>query len=405
MLTLEDGSHWDIAVMFLYQMNWTGRQWSDSEGLAFIRIQSWDRETGKYYDCIHADHHPGELQHKKNIVDLKFLNSTLKGLYPDYSIHAEDDINKIELTADLHAIAIPHWIAQDALNGELPVGTGSFHYGGIPYVSITGNVSINGTISNVTGVGYYERVFGNAHLTDSYIRFTPLKELRKVRRLYTSIAKWFLKELITNKLKRTYSFHRTTDNIMGYDWVWVAFDNGWSMILCRIIAFGKVDGLSPAILMLNDGKEYWEFGVVYVNVKRNIYLEESDIFLPLDLEITGYKGNKQIHIVFNSTTNMTKMYINIGIQQGNFLVAGEAKGFFKDGENTIILNGNGTNTPLRVIPKIIKHRSVKIDLILPPNGLGISFRKVVHRFGYERFFKFQLRPFEFVFYIKPIADI
>lgn len=405
MLTLDDGSHWDIAVMFLYQMNWTGRQWSDTDGFAFIRIQSWNRETGKYYDCIHVEYHPGVLQHKKNIVDLKFYNSTMKGLYPNYSVHAEDDINNIELTVDLNALALPHWIAQDALNGELPVGTGSFHYGGIPFVGITGNLSINGTKSNVTGVGYYERAFGNAHLTDSYIRFTSFKELRKVRHLYSSIAKWLLKEIITNGIKKTHSLHRSTDNLLGYDWVWIAFENGWSMILCRLLVFGKVDGLSPSILMLNDGKEYWEFGDVYVKAKRNIYLEESDIFLPLDLEITGFKGNKQIHVVFNSTTNMTKMYINIGIPQGNFLVAGEATGFFKDGEKTITLNGNGTNTPLRVIPKIIKHRSLKIDILLPPNGLGISVRKVSHRLGFERFFKFQLRPFEFIFYIKPVSDI
>jgi len=56
----------------------------------------------------------------------------------------------------------------------------------------------------------------------------------------------------------------------------------------------------------------------------------------------------------------------------------------------------------RWLPKGVKHRSLDIDLFLPPNGFGFSIKKVSHRIGFERYLKIQLRPrFEFVFYIKP----
>jgi predicted secreted hydrolase len=404
MLTLDDGRHWDMCAQFFYTMNWTGKQWSETKGKSYIRIQSWDRETGEHFDCLHVTEHPEAFQHRKNMVDLKFYNSTMKGLYPDYTAHFDDDIDNIQLNVNFHATTLPHWCAQDALNGWIPCGTGIMRYGCIPLGEIKGNLSINGTTFNVTGVGYHEHQYADYNSFTSF-KFTTLKNLSRVLSLYSSFAKWWLSENINNGLERTHSLHLSTDNLLGYDWIWIAFDNGWSMILYRLVALGVVDGHSTALLMLTDGKKYWEIGDIYIKIIKETYLEESDMYLPLDFEITGFKKNIRIDVIFNSTTNMTKVYASDGkLKVGNFLVAGEATGSFTDGEKTVPLNGNGTNTPLRFIPRI-KHRSLDIDLTVPPNGLGITIKRVSHKSGLERFFELQLRPtFEFMHYIKHISD-
>ena len=84
------------------------------------------------------------------------------------------------------------------------------------------------------------------------------------------------------------------------------------------------------------------------------------------------------------------------------IVLGKAEGYYRDGEENVSLNGSFILQQSRWLYKFIKHRSREIEILLQPHGLGISIRKVSHRLGFERFFKFQLRPtFEFMFYIKP----
>ena len=51
--TLENGDEWDMCIQYLYQMEWDDSEWSDSDGLSYVRIQSWDRQTGKHYaHCV-----------------------------------------------------------------------------------------------------------------------------------------------------------------------------------------------------------------------------------------------------------------------------------------------------------------------------------------------------------------
>ena len=143
MLTLEDGRQWDMCTQFFYVMNWTGSSWSDEDGISYVRIQSWDRESGEYYDCFREACHPGPFSHKKNMVDLEYYNSTMQGTYPDYTAHFEDDINGFTLNVDVHAIAQPYQHLGSIVNGRIPLGTGTFSYWSIPYLEITGNITIS----------------------------------------------------------------------------------------------------------------------------------------------------------------------------------------------------------------------------------------------------------------------
>ena len=44
MLTLEDGRQWDMCAQFFYVMNWTGTNWSETEGVSYRSEEASCRE-------------------------------------------------------------------------------------------------------------------------------------------------------------------------------------------------------------------------------------------------------------------------------------------------------------------------------------------------------------------------
>ena len=402
-LTLEDGRVWDMCIQFLYQMNLSDNEWSETDGFSYVRIQSWDRETGNYYDCLHVAEHPGPFTHSKDMVDLKYYGSTMMGLYPFYEAYLDDDINDISLSINFTAQSVPHFFGTEPVDGVIPWGTGSFQYWSMPQGDAEGRIFIDDESYAVTGIGYTEHMFADTHLFSDLFRPKSLGELIDIGNLYVNLGIWGLLENVKNGIIRVDTLHTSTDNLIGYDWIWIGFNNGWSAILYRFTAFMVDDGQSLAILVVTDGEQYWEFGDVYTCVRKETYLGERDIYLPLDFEIIGRKDGNEIFITFNSTTEITKMFIDKGnYELGNFLVAGDSYGYFKDSQgNTISLEGKGTNTPLRFIPRYLRHISSDIELILPPYGLGIVRKKITHYLGVEIYVKFQIRPFfEIDFHVK-----
>ncbi|MFE3845532.1 hypothetical protein ACFL1L_01555 [Thermoplasmatota archaeon] len=388
MLTLEDGSQWDMCAQFFYVMNWTGSNWSETEGVSYLRIQSWNRETGKYYDYFQESNHPGALQHKKDIIDLKYHNSTLNGLYPDYSAHFEDDINNIILNVDAHAVSPPYQHLNSIVNGTIPLGTGIFSYWSIPRLELTGNISINGSIYNVTGIGYHEHLFGDRPIDGTFnFRFSSIKELINLNFLYLSILKWMLQPKTISWLYKMHMPHVSVDNIRGYDWIWSTFDNGWSMILVRLrlgYPFSFTEGPTYSVLILTDGVELWEFSEVIIKITEDVYLEESGIYVPLDFKILGLLDDKKLFLSFNSTSDFTELYnkfTQIKTSDGGlFLAAGETTGYFENGEDIELLSGKGTNTPYILFP-LLGYRSLEVQLLLPPDGFGFIINKITPERG------------------------
>jgi predicted secreted hydrolase len=392
MLTLEDGRQWDMCAQFFYVMNWTGTNWSDTEGVSYLRIQSWNRETGKYYDYFQESKHPGELKHKKNIIDLKFYNSTFNGLYPEYNAYFEDDINNICLTVNAHAVSPPYQHLSSIVNGTIPLGAGVFNYWSIPRLELEGNISINGSIYNVTGVGYHEHLFGDRPIDGTFnFRFSSIKELINLNFLYLSILKWMLQPKTISWLYKIQNPHISVDNIRGYDWIWSTFDNGWSMILVRLrmgYPFSFTEGPTYSILILTDGEEIWEFSEVIIKITEDAYLEKSGIYIPLDFKILGLLDDKKLFLSFNSTSDYTELYnkfTQIKTSDGGlFLAAGETTGYFENGEDIELLRGKGTNTPYILFP-LLGFRSLEIQLFLPPDDFGFIINKITPEKGLRSF--------------------
>lgn len=397
-LKLDNGEHWDVALMFSYWMTRTKNGYEP--GLSYYRVQSWDRESGDSYDLLFEnEEYPNPyFQHKKNVVDLKYYNCTMKGLYPNYVIHAEDFKNNISFNLKFCAEANPFWVAEESTGGFIPYGfSGIFRYGLIPRNNVTGNISINGSNYNVTGVGYYEHQFGDMDVLNPY-KIHSIPELFEIKNLWSDICRWWAKEVISNTREPLTSVYYSIDNLLGYDYIWATFDNGYSIVLFRIAVFGQAEGRVPALLMLSDGETCWEFGDVYLDLIDTFYIKEYDIYIPVDMELTAYKGEKVFHIFFNSTTEITEAIDEDEIL-ASYLLAGDATGYYYDGEKNHSLEGVGTNTPARNILNL-KYSSFEINL--PPSGIGISIIMKYHIFEYEVFIKIKFRPFEVIFCIKPI---
>ncbi|GAI20055.1 unnamed protein product, partial [marine sediment metagenome] len=65
-LTLDNGEHWDVALMFNYWMVRTREGYEP--GLSFYRVQCWNRESGNCYDLLYEDkEYPNPyFHHSKN---------------------------------------------------------------------------------------------------------------------------------------------------------------------------------------------------------------------------------------------------------------------------------------------------------------------------------------------------
>ena len=77
-----------------------------------------DRQTGKHYDCFHKGSHPGELYHEKNKLNLRYYDSVMSGLYPNYTAYIHDDINDIILDIEFNANTPPHFYGTEPTESD-----------------------------------------------------------------------------------------------------------------------------------------------------------------------------------------------------------------------------------------------------------------------------------------------
>lgn len=405
-LTLEDGQKWDVASTFVYSMKRTKEGYTSD--LSFCRIRHWNRQTGKLYDVFQLNEFPGPFHMEKNKVNISYYNNTLEGLFPDYHLYCEDQNNKTYSDLSFHATSMPYWIAQDITNGTLPwgiSGTGKVYF--IPQLEVTGTIVLNETTYNVTGFAYLEHDFGHMDFNEPFA-FYSLKDAIDSTRLGFLLGRWWTSQIRQNKPNSTPSLHLSTDALFGWNWISVMFDNGWSMVIFRANIAGLSDGFVPSFTYFTkDGQEYFEVGCNYWNTKRTTYIEKTDIYLPTDFELTAYKVNTRFRLVFNCNTNWSELYSKDVAPQVrrstcSFYYCGNVTGYYFEELENISLNGLFAIEQSRLLTDM-KHRSLDIDILLPPDGLSLSIRKVSHRTGLERFLKIQLKPtFKFIFYIRPV---
>ena len=174
--------------------------------------------------------------------------------------------NNISFNLRYHSESNPYWVLNESTGGLVPWGvSGTFRYYFILRNHVTGNISINDSSYNVTGVGYYEHQFGDIDL-ERTLKIYSIKELRECTRVYSQLLKWYKTEISTNKQLPLESIHFGTDTL-GWDAIWATFDNGYSILLGRVRIFGVFNGRSLGpLLALTDRKNSWEFADVYLDL-------------------------------------------------------------------------------------------------------------------------------------------
>lgn len=380
--TKQDKRRWNLMTSFAYEQETPS---------CFFQYVLFDISSKKWVAHKDLNDVISKLSHAKNRVNLRYETSRLEGLYPRYHLHVEDPTYELVVDAEYMARSLPHWIAQETTQGNLPIGLNFYRYGFLPNSEITGTLHLRNETYDIQGKGYLEHAFGNWSYQN------PLQTLSGLHRTistYGHLTKWWMSHhqfRIPKRIGLT-----SENNIFGYDWVWGVCDNDWSLFYGNSLFWISEGPSIGALYMTPDGKEYWEFCDVWFKYNKVLYVKEYDIYYPSDLELTGRLGEKTVHLRFWSTTESYK-YID-PYKKGRFYKAyilselpGRMEGTFTEKDKIIQLQGDCKIVPLRQAP-LLGHNAVTIKFLRPPKGVGLSVEFDSHALQKRLLAQVQLAP-------------
>lgn len=387
-VTLQTGTHLDILTEFQYGTKAVNRS---TINVVLFCFYCFNRDTGQVFDFtetfVNKGNQSGPFSFKKNTLDVRFNNCTLKGLYPSYFIYVENENKSFIMNISLNATSSSHWIAENISNGYFPWGLGWARYGIIPRLDVEGNITFNGTTSRSSGIAYYEHLWGN------FSYFITLKSPSEFIAFVKNLPKVmpFVKWIWTEQTKTYSQLKLSTSNHYGYDWVWGSFTNGWSVQLGFFHTMGGEVCLTP------DGQTFWDFADLSVKYTRLLYIPETDTYYPLDMNITAKSGDKTLHL---SLTTTTQPYLGVLTVYpasrlcsgaGGIQTAGIIEGYYSDASQNISLQGNCTIGPFRQYPTT-RFESLEVARIRSPQATGFSIEIVSHLVGARLYIERLRRP-------------
>jgi len=380
--TLEDNRKWNLKSSFAYELETPS---------CFFLYHLFDMTSKKLVARNSTNDDIKMLSYKKNKVDIKYKENSIKGLYPNYKIHIEDDKNDFSIDMTYNAKVFPHWSAQDSTNGYLPFGLDYYRYGWLLNCDLLGSLKFMGEQYKIKGKGYLEKAWGNW----SYMNpFQKLSGFRKTISTYGNLFYWWFshrKPTILDRIAFT-----TENNPFGYDWFWGIFKNNWSVFYGNSL-FWISEGPAVGVLTLfTKGNNYLDFVDINFNYNKIKYIKEYDIYYPIDLNITGSLDNKKIKLRVWPTC---EIYEYIEKFKGNgfyraFIapeIPGKIEGIFSDDNGKVKLEGDCKIVQQRQ-PSKLGHNSLKIDILKPPKGVGIMVDFQSHYLMKKVFTKMQLAP-------------
>ena len=382
---VEKGHHsstlewWALIGFFTTQEN--NKQWSIKATLSeggpnkkqidsLCNITLFDQEKNRHY-VSYMRVHGSPLRAQQDTFNVGLKDSFIKGLYPIYEAHFYDPDQDIDIDFTIQADSTPHWVAQEATNGWLPMGLGFFRYGFIPRTKISGTIKIQGKLFTIKGTGYFEHVWGNF----SYdAPLSSVKNLKKTISTYVQLTEWWLQNR-KPRIPATIMLS-TENNPLGYDWSWTVLDNGWTLFYGNNL-FWMMEGPATGILILSkDGKIYTEFNNIDFRYNTTQKAKNYDFVYPSDFEITATNKKETLHLRFTMTQECRE-YVSQFTNKRYWLAfviceaPGITKGYYCDGKEEIPLAGICKIESQRQV-SIIGHNSLRINILKPPKGVGIS---------------------------------
>ena len=188
-------------------------------------------------------------------VNLIFENSWVKGLYPSWFIHAENSAMDFFVDLDFTADFLPVWV--EGRSSNLPIGgyvAGDYY---VPRCKVKGEITWEGIIYNVSGVGYHDHVWEN------------------------NVPRFISK---------------------GWDWFNLHFDNGWEIYISKFNLRGIRENYAGAIIISPDNRDMVEFvkfklttlessgsiDMPSMSFPKKVHLEANRDNMHLSLDITIY---------------------------------------------------------------------------------------------------------------------
>jgi len=363
--TIENGEKWSLKSVFT--------QWFENKkniGSRFI-FNLINQTNNTVTECnIRID--GKKLDVKNNKLDVGFNESFIKGSYPTYRIYLVDTKSNIKIDIKYESISLPHWIGQDITNGFLPFGAGFYRYGFIPKNRISGYIEINNKKLKIDGMGYLEHVWGDLFYDNPFFNLIGFK---KTIPLYLKLFRWWKEN---NKLKIPDSiFLSTENNPFGYDWAWAMFENGWSIFYGNILFWIMKGPAFGTLILTKDGQNYKEFVNLSFKYNKMQKSKNFDFVFPTEFEVFARDKEEELKILFKmksdpiefiSTFPKSKYYLGLVICEAPGIV----EGYYSDGKNKINIMGLAKIEPQRQV-SILGHNILKIDIVKPPKGIGVSF--------------------------------
>lgn len=368
--SLTDKKEWSMKAVFT--------EWLEkAKTIGSIQnITVFDHAANTHY-ILYERNDTKRLEVKKNIFDVHYKDSFMKGSYPSYVMHFHDPNHDIILDLSYTAVSLPHWVAQDITGGWLPMGLGAYRYGFIPRNTLSGTLTIHGKTQEIKGQGYFEHVWGDFFYDNPVTNTTSLFHMMGT---YAKLIGWWMKNH-QPRIPESLMFS-TENNPFGYDWVWALLDNGWSLFLGNIMFWLMEGPIAGSLILTKDGKTYTEFSNVSFKYNNLRYGKEHDFYYPSELEITAIKGTEQLHLTFTMTVEPREYLARFsGGTYWTGLVICEAPGVvngeYTNGKDIMTLTGICKIEPQRQL-SVLGHNSLRIDITKPPQGIGIDFDLVSH---------------------------
>ncbi|UCD13510.1 MAG: hypothetical protein JSW60_08130 [Thermoplasmatales archaeon] len=250
-------------------------------------------------------------------VNVKFYNSFIRGVYPNWHVFAENitmDENELTVDLDFTSTSFPMWIF---MNTGRNLSKSPFGYYLIINCDVKGKVKLNDTVYKVSGLGYYDHTW-----SPGFYR----RSIRK-KKAFVGIGVW--------------------------DWLCIHFDNGWDMFVGKIYSpnssfFSK---LIPGSLCLTpDGKQLIECFFFELDYKKYRKTTISSIKTPSKINIKARKAITRKTFPLKGPLNFNIYYEADNIKEcicgtppnwGQWESTGKVYGEVRGSEKNIKLNGWG----------------------------------------------------------------
>ena len=305
--------NWSIVISFLV-----------TSKMSSLKLILYDEKNKSYDGSIIKN--PDSFKSKGSGVDICFNNiSFANGKYPNWHVYAESkEENNSRIIANLTFIAnsLPMWILKNSGHNR---SNSYFGYYCIMNCIAYGSISLNGTIYNVTGLGYHDHTWAPINL---------------------KIPKFFNK-----KNKQIMNKNRAIDIYNSWDWLCIHFKNGWDMFIGKVYPKKRNDFTKymPGILCFTpNGKKLYESRIFLLEYKEYNTFENSNISHPTKIHIKAFILNTRVSEIFKGPILLDFYYEAINIQEelfgnppnwGLWQSQGKTYGFAKNLRKTFQLDG------------------------------------------------------------------